>query len=794
MLTNHLKLFFRNIRRNKGTFLINTLGLGVGIASFLVLAVYVYNDLTYNHFNENLANIYRVQELYDAGTSTATKGPLLPEMQKQIPEIVNGTRIFDWDGYRLAYGDHAFLENVYYVDQGFFSVFTFPFVEGGASGALEEKYSAVISRRFAEKYFGSDPALGEQLQIGFSGTFLTVTGVVDIPENSSVKFDIVTSYTTGESISPWIKEVHDWYNTFSETYVVLQEGIEPSDLEAKLAHIVKTRFLPEGENTTRIGLLPFSRYHAAEESNQTLIIILALIALGILSIALVNFINLTIVNTLSRTREMGVKKVFGASRRHVTQQIMVESFALGAIALLLGFVLFNSFLLPAFNALFETKFSVGSFDPYFLAFTLLVVWFVIGICSGSIPSLLWSRSKPVENLQGKISSGHHRGAFSRHASIVIQFVIAIALISATVVIREQIDFMLNKNPKFDNEHTVVVQTDYWQHQDVEAASGKLGVLSHELAASPYVVSVNFTGSIPGDYDENYNTFYPQAESLVPDISLRKSYVGQNYFNTLGIEVLSGHGFDREPTALQGAAVLNRTAMQRLGFDKAEGQLLVEGREGGTQYRIVGMIDDFSYQGVQRPTEPLAHFFTEQENLMEWDYLTVRAKRGSTPQLIEMIEQKWEALLPEVTLTHFLADGKLNDYYREYERVNTLITGFSVLAVLLSCMGLFALASYAMARRTREIGIRKVNGATVRELLTMLNTDFLKWVFLAFVIAVPLAWYTMREWLQGFAYKTEIDWWVFAVSGGLAFIIALLTVSWQSFRATRVNPVEVLKEI
>lgn len=793
MLKNNLKLFFRNISRNKGTFLINTVGLGVGIASFLVLAVYVYNDLTYNHFNRNLSNIYRIQEVYEAGTSTATKGALFPEMQKEIPEIINGTRIFDWDGYRLSHEDKAFLENVYYVDQGFFSVFSFPFTEGNAKSVLDKKYNAVLSRPFAEKYFGTDSAVGKQFQVGFESVFLTVAGVVDIPENSSVKFDIVTSYETGESISPWIKEVHDWYNTFSETYVVLQENVAPKDIEAKLANIVKTKFLPEGENKTKIGLLPFSAYHAAEESNQTLIIILALIALGILSIALVNFINLTVVNALSRTREMGVKKVFGASKRHVTQQIMVESFVMGGIALLFGVVLLHAFLLPAFNALFETNLSLESFSLSFLIVLLLGIWSIIGIFSGVVPSLLWSRSKLVENLQGKIMSSN-KGSFSKKASIVVQFVIAIALISGTVIIREQIDFMLDKNPKFDNENTIVIQTDFWQHQDLEAASGKLSVIYQELEASPYVASVNFTGSIPGDYDENYNTFYPQGESALPNISLRKSYVGQNYFKTLGIDVLSGHGFDRDATALQGAAVLNKTAMEQLGFTRANGQILVEGREGGTQYRVVGMIDDFSYQGVQRTTEPLAHFFTEQENLMEWDYLTVRAKKGTTLQVVDLIREKWEALLPDIALTHFLADGKLNDYYEEYKRVNTLITWFSILAVILSCMGLFALASYTMARRTREIGIRKVNGATVHEILTMLNADFLKWVLLAFVIAVPVSWYAMQQWLLGFAHKIEINWWVFAFSGGMAISISLLTVSWQSFRAARVNPVEVLKEV
>ena len=792
MLKQHLKLFFRNIKNNLGTFLINTIGLGIGVASFLILALYIYNDLTYNHFNENLANIYRIQEKYEDGTGTSTKGLLLPKMQQEIPEIVNGTRIFDWDGYRLSYDNNAFLENVYYVDKGFFSVFTFPFKEGNAKHALDEKYNAVISRPFAEKYFGTTQAVGKQLQIGFENVFLTVKGVVDIPENSSVKFDIVTSYETGETVSPWITDVHDWYNTFSETYVVLQNGIVPSDIEKKLDNIVKENFLPVGENKTKIGLLALSEYHGAEESNQTLIIILAIIALGIISIAIVNFINLTIVNALSRTREIGIKKVFGATKKHVAQQIIIESLGTSFFAVLLGILLLSVLLLPGFNSLFETNLTFQTLDPFVLVAILLSIWIFVGIFSGTLPSLLWSQSRLVENLQGKISTKNKTG-FSKYSSIIVQFVIAIVLISGTLVVRKQIDFMLDKNPKFDNENVIVAQTDFWQHKDLDDASGKLGVISKELEASPFVSSVNFTGSIPGDYDENYNTFYTTGESNLPNISLRKSYVGKDYFKTLGIPVLEGHGFDQEPTALQNTVVLNKTAMDQLGFTTAEGQVLVEGREGGTQYRVVGMIDDFSYQGVQRATEPLAHFFSEQETLINWDYLTVRAEKGATLQVIKLMREKWQALFPNADFTYFLADEKLNLFYKEYERVNTLITWFSLLAVILSCMGLFALSSYTMARRTKEIGIRKVNGATITQILSLLNKDFVKWVGLAFIIAVPISWYAMNQWLEGFAYKTTMSWWIFALAGISALIIALLTVSWQSFRAAVANPVEALRD-
>lgn len=787
MLKHHLFLFFRNIKKNKSIFLINTVGLGIGIASFLVLAVYVYNDLTYNHFNTNLSNIYRIRE----GESFQTKGPLLPKILEDIPEVENGTRVFDWDGYRLSYGEVAFEENLKYVDNGFFSIFTFPFVEGSAKNAIQDKFGVVISTDFAKKYFGDSPALGKQFQVKFEDVFLTVNGVVDIPRNSSIQFDIVASYETGETISPWIKEAHDWYNTFSESYVLLAQGTDLKDVKPKLQTIVTENFLPVGKNETDLNLFPFADYHSTVESNRTLIVILALVALGILGIAIVNFINLTITNSLTRTKEIGIKKVFGATGNFLFRQIMTESMLMGLGALCLGIILTLA-LLPTFNGLFETNLSFNPRENPFLIYVLLGIWLIVGIFSGIVPSLVWARGKLVDSLQGKLSNQNKPG-FSKYSSIVVQFVIAIVLISGTFLIRKQINYMIDKDPKFDSQNSIVAQTDYWQYKNLEAASQNLEIISKELEATPYVATTSFTGSIPGDYDENYNTFYPEAKSSLPNIGLRKSYVGKNYFKTMGISVLSGHGFDQPPTSLKNTVVLNRTAMNKLGFEKAEGQIIRESSESGQPYRIIGVIDDFSYQGSQHETQPLAHFYSERENFMDWDYLVVRAEKGASSAAVRLLQEKWKDLLPEGSLTHFFADNKLNAYYTEYKRVNTLITCFSALAIILSCIGLFALASYAMARRTKEIGIRKVNGATITQILSLLNKDFLKWVVLAFLIAVPLAWYGLEKWLEGFAYKTTMSWWIFALAGLITLSIALLTVSWQSFRAATANPVEALRE-
>ena len=787
MLKHNIFLFLRNIKKNKSTFLINTMGLGVGIASFLVLALYVYNDLTYNHFHENISNIYRVRE----GESSMTKGLLLPQMIKEIPEIENGTRIFDWEGFRISYKDVAFLENIYYVDDGFFSVFTFPFTEGSAQNAIEDKYGVVISKTFAKKYFGSDSAIDKQLRIKYDDIFLTVKGVVDIPENSSVKFDIVASYEMGEEISPWIKDVHDWYNTFSITYVQLKDGANAEDVKDKLQRIVIENFLPVGENKTDLNLLPFSEYHAAEESNQTLIIILAIIALGIIGIAIVNFINLTITNSLVRIKEIGIKRVHGATRQNLFGQIMTESLMVSLIALIFGIVMV-ALLLPTFNRLFETDLQFNPIQNTLLLGVLVIIWGIVGLLSGLIPALFWSRSKLIQSLHGNLFPINKKSV-SRHSLIVIQFVIAIVLISGTFMIRKQIDFMLQKDPKFDGENVIAVQTDSWQYENLEEASRNLKRISEELEANPFVESVSFSGSIPGDYDENYNGFYPEGSSTAERMFLRKAYVGQNYFKTMGIDFLNGSGFDQATTAVKNSVVLNKKAMEELGFTEAKGQILHEGSRTGNPYRIVGVIDNFSYQGVQREIQPLAHFFSERENFADWDYLLVKAKAGASFQVIDLLKEKWQEGLPGFPLTHFFANQKLNEQYKEYIKVNTLIAWFSILAILLSCVGLFALSKFTMARRVKEIGIRKVNGAKVSEILALLNKDFLKWVIVAFVIAVPLAYYGFTKWLEGFAYKTTISWWIFALAGIAALLVALATVSWQSFRAAMANPVDALRD-
>ena len=409
---------------------------------------------------------------------------------EQIPEIKNGTRIFTWDGFRVSYKETAFPQGIQYVDTGFFSMFSFPFIEGSAITGVHEKYGVVISSDFAKKFFGKESAIGKKLQVKFDNIFLHVNGIVDIPENSSVKFDIVSSYETGMEISPWVKNVHDWYNTFSTTYVLLREGTKPASLHDKMQSIVKENFIPVGQSKSILNLLPLSDYHASQESNRTLIIILTVIALGILGIAIVNFINLTITNSFSRTKEIGIKKVVGATSGILFRQIMTEALLVSFIAMMVG-IQIMSLLLPSFNKLFETHLQVHFSQYKFIILVTVSIWIIVGLLSGLIPSLFWARTKLIQILHGNLFTTNRKSS-ARNSLVVVQFVIATILFSGTILIRKQINFMVNKDPKFDKENVIVAELESWQYPDLKLASQKFKLLSEELKASPYVESVSFS--------------------------------------------------------------------------------------------------------------------------------------------------------------------------------------------------------------------------------------------------------------------------------------------------------------
>ncbi|WP_421917980.1 ABC transporter permease [Marinifilum sp.] len=782
----HLKSSLKFILRKSNYLFINIFGLSIGLCAFLLLCMYLYHDYNYNRFNDKLSTIYKIKE----EGSTQTKGLLLPRILEDIPEISNGTRIFNWDSYRISYQEKAFSENVHCVDTGYFSIFSFPFVQGSPTIGIKKKYDVVISSKFAYKYFGKESAIGKKLRINFDNTFLTVTGVVDIPTNSSEKFNISTSYETGYEISPNMKVVHDWYNTFSATYVVLPNHSDQTMVEEKLQQIATKYFFPAGKEKKGIQLIPFKEYHFEYETKKTLLIILAVIALSILIIALLNFINLNLTSSFERINEIEIKKALGAHNHHILIQVFGESLLISSIGVSLACI--GVYLsLPFFNESFNVALEFRSLSNKIFVTTLLLIWLTIAIISSIAPYVLLRKISYHKNSKS-IKTKSKQSSFYKYTLLVLQFTIAIVLISGSLLMKKQINGMINIDPGFDKENVLVAAIDNWQFKDKEDASNRYQQLYDELEKDALVKSVCFSNNIPGSYSENYNSFFPEEIINTDNIHFRKAYVGKKYFETYGMKILNGQGFNKDHLYYKDKIIVNKKAMDILGYKNANEQILHSSSKTGKAFQIIGTVDNYSYQSKQRENQAMAHFFRENENASSWNYLSVRAVKGASIQVIELMKEKWKKLIPEITPNILFAKDKLNAHYKELKRLNKIISGFTLLAFLLSCFGLIAIASYSINQRTKEVGVRKVNGAKTLQIIVMLNKDFLKWVAVAFVVACPIAYYAMNKWLQNFAYKTELSWWIFALSGIIAIGIALLTVSWQSWRAARRNPVESLR--
>lgn len=781
----HLKNSILFLLKRKNYLIINILGLGIGIASFLILSLYVINDYNYNRFNKNYSSIFRIQE----GESFQTKGVLLPKMLEDIPEVINGTRIFNWNSFRLSHGDKAFLENIHHVDTGFFSVFTFHFKEGSPKTGIRKKYDAVISSKLAKKFFGEESAIGKKLQVKFGDTFLTVTGVVEVPENSSVKFDVATSYETGKVLSPVMNDIHDWYNVFSPTFVLLTKDASVAQVNNKLQQIADQNFYPVGKNNKKVRLADLKYFHDTYESDKSFIRILGIIAISILGITLINFVNLTLTSSLERNAEVNIKKILGAHNRHIFIQIISETACISLLAILLGCFMAAS-ALPFFNQTFDIQLHFDMIQPSVLISILGTIWVLISLIAGFIPALYLS--KLISSNKGNLVSKSSRSIKYRDALVILQFVIAIVLITGAFLMKKQVNGMISTDPNFDAENVIIAELEGWQIENLDLASQKYKQLYDELEKSPLVKSLCFSHSIPGSIPEHYLSFFPENTDRVEKINFRKAYVGKNYFETFGIKLTGGEVFSKPEGNYQMNLVVNQKAMDILGFEQVDHQILRAGTKNGRIHNLIGAVENYTYQSLEKEIQPIAHIYRSHELSSAWQYLAIRSNKGTSLEAFQLFKSKWSDIIDEYSPNLFFANDQINKHYKEIQRVSKLISLFTILATIFSCIGLFSLSSYSVTKQTKVIGIRKVNGAKTHEIIRTLNKEFLKLVVIAIVIASPLAYYAINKWFQNFAHKTALSWWIFALAGVIALGIALLTVSWQSWRAARRNPVESLR--
>jgi len=779
MFKNYLKIALRNIRRHRVYSFINISGLAVGITCCILMLLWVQDEMSYDRFHENANEIYRIlSERQSAGEvfhSSQTPNALGPALKERYPEIVNFARFTGgFRGIILKYGDKTFNnDRVGIADPSFFDVFTFPFVMGDPETALNNRYSMVITESMAQKYFGEDNPLGKIIKIQKED--FEVTGVIkNVLLNSHIRFDFI--YPLINLTGMWNADLESWTQSRVTTYIQLSESVPGKEVNEKITGIVNEH--SQDENTN-IYLQPLKRVHhfskeVGGQGSITYVYIFIAIAFCILLIACINFMNLSTAGSASREKEIGMRKVIGAKRKDIIRQFLGESILLSFIALVLA-VLLTSLVLPVFNTLSGKQLTLDFSGNGFIIPGLLIVTLFTGFTAGSYPALFLSAFQPVAIIKGALLRRGKSRSPLRTILVTVQFSITIVLIIVTTFIYSQLRYARNIDMGFDRRNIVVF-----------GAGGKLwsnyDAAKSELLQSPDILSVSRAwppfGTLQGTEDVSW-----EGKSDDTKIIVHPYPVYYDFLETYTIEMVLGRFFSRQFSSDQNNYVINESALNTMGINSPIGKRLTfEGNEGV----IIGVIKDFHSGPLHNAIKPIV--FKIEKNV----YISARINPKNTEGALTFLESKYNEYMPGRPFSYNFLDDYLAQSYGSEEKTGTVFRYFTILAIFISCLGLFGMASYVSEQRTKEIGIRKVLGASAAGVVILLSREFTKWVLLANIIAWPIGYYLMSKWLQNFAYSIPVTVWIFVFSGSLALMIALLTVGYQATKAATANPVKSLK--
>ena len=789
MFKNYIKLAFRSLWRHKVFSFLNITGLAIGMSAFFLIYQYVRFEYSYDNFHTKGDRIYRlVTDLLSTSQPqhrSNTSMPMAINLKADYPEIENIVRL-NSTSMLLRRGDVKFQENgTLFADSSLFSIFDFPLKQGDPATALKEPFSVVLSESTAKKYFGDADPMGQTMLFSDSAFNAKVTGVMkDIPENSSIKADLFVSMSTRKRFRDSLD--YRWGSFSVLSYLLLKPGVNPAGLQAKLKPFIEqhigARLKAEQQNYVLFLEKLKDTYSSPRggmvSGNFRNVYIFSLIGLFILLIACINFVNLSTARSVERAKEVGVRKVIGAARLQLTGQFLVESILISLLAFSLSLCLCGM-AEPLFNQLAGKTVSSGILNQPAKVFSLLMIALVIGLLAGIYPALVLSSFQPIASLKGRFSSSA-RGLFLRRSLVVFQFTISIALIIGTAVVYLQLNFMRSHDLGFSKDQTLVID----EHNDIHKVAYR-----QQIASLPHVLSTAFSGSIPGQgtwsaYSEIENN---KGEMQVANMDL--IYVDFGYLEQTKMKLLAGRFFDESyPTDTLQAMIVNEKATKFFGFATPRAAIGRHFDQWGKKGIIIGVIKDFNFEGLQWDINPLSVCL----NFNDCNYLSVKVAPGDLPATIAAMKGRWDKLVPNRTFDYFFLDQAFNNQYQSEEQFGWLFINFAVLAIFISCLGLLGLASYSTLQRTKEVGVRRILGASIAGIVRLLSIDFLKLIFIAFLIAAPVSWFFMNRWLQDFAYKTTFAWWIFAGSGITAVLIAFATISFQAIKAAVANPVNNLR--
>ncbi|MBT5876569.1 MAG: FtsX-like permease family protein [Candidatus Latescibacteria bacterium] len=797
MFFNYVKISLRNIRRRKAYAVINILGLAIGLSSCIFIMLYVQDELNRDRFHTRADRLYRVTNDYssDTGVSSAARtAPLLgPELEAEFPEVEQSVRFKTFGGI-AAHGDKRFYEQdgFYAVDSEIFQVFTFPLIKGDPSTALQDPFSLVLSLETARKYFGDEDPMGKTITIREDYEF-TVTGVLaPIPFNSHIQVQLLMSFGALETFYG-SDALNTWQNNIYYTYLLLREGTDSSVLASKIPAFVERNISPGLSEGTSIALplqlvtdihLYSDRQHDLQTGGDiTSVYLFSGIAIFILIVACINFMNLATARSAGRAREVGLRKAVGAVRGQLISQFLGESVVFAVLAALLALVIVQ-FALPAFNEIAGKQLAVGAIFSFEIAVIIGAMILLSGVLAGSYPALYLSAFEPARVLKGKVQASRS-GRLLRQWLVVLQFAISIALIAGTDIAFKQLNFLRTTDMGFDKEQILVVPF-FWE----PIVQQRYGALKSELEGLPSVDRITASGDIPGRMftSLSYNTERDDGPASGGITSL---LVGSDFAKTYKATLVAGRDFDsgRQLDASGKGYILNEAAVSAIGWnspDDAVGRKFsLGGREAG---QVVGVVRDFNVTTLQESIKPLAMGVWP-----DWfGYLSIRVQSEDIPGTLAAIEGVWNTVIATLPFEPFFLDAALDRQYQSEQRLSQVFGTFSAMAIFIACLGLFGLISFTAEQRTREIGIRKVLGASVAGVVGMLSWDFVKLVLAANLVAIPVTYIVMNAWLSDFAYHDQIGMGTFVLSGILTLGIALSTVGYQAIRAALTNPVDALQ--
>jgi len=795
MFKNYFTTASRNLQRNKIYSAINIGGIAVGLAAFWLITLYVSDELSYDHAFASADRIYRIaQHASWQGENVnlaITSAPFATAFKSTFPEVEDAARIDVEGGGVIKYGNKTFKqEDICFADNSLFNLFDYNFLYGDRKTALGQPQSIIITKTLADKIFGdASKALNQTILFGSDNYPNKVTGVIDdMPENSHLRFSGIRSF--GDALN-----ADTWNNTYLYTYVLLKKESDIHALESKLPafenklakEMEYTRYRLELQPLTSIHLHSNLDYELSANGSISRVYMFIIIGVLILLIALINYMNLSTARATTRVKEIGIRKVIGSARKHLIGLFISEALLVTFIAAIIATVLVQ-ISLPFFNYLSGKNIDIWRFGVTNTIAGVFIFSIIAGFISGSYPALFLSRFKLMPSLKGQLGNVHSSILF-RKSLVVFQFVIAVCLISSSFIIYKQLKFVSEKELGFNKEQVLTF------HIDDMKVRTEITALKHELLQSPLIENVAVAGNPIGNNDLNTNGFLFEQNGEISSSSqlANKFYVDDDFLKTTDIQLLQGRNFSKDiSTDKDDAVIINETLMKTLGYTNAVGKRMQYPKPDNTisNRTIIGVVKDFHAYSLQHLIEPMVMMMPPNDK--EKDNLYIRVAKGKTAQAIAYLQNSYAKFDNSNTAdVHFL-DENFEKQYASEKNQEQLSLSFTVLAFIIACLGLLGLVIFATTQRTKEIGIRKVLGASVTSVTMMLSKDFLKLVFIAAMIAVPIAWSVMNKWLEDFAYRIDIQWWMFLLSGGAAILIALITVSSKAIKAAVANPVESLR--